>query len=108
MLDSTHVKHPPITITSIAINQVKTIMKHKNLLAEEYGLRVGIKGGGCGGASFLLGFDTPNATDDIYIVEGIRVFIEKKHLMYVLGMEINFEENEDGTGFVFNAPPKEA
>ncbi len=95
-------------ITPTAINQVKTIMVHKNQSTEEYGLRVGIKGGGCSGASFLLGFDTPNTADDVYSIDGINVFIEKKHLMYVLGMEIDFEETEDGAGFVFNASKKEA
>ncbi|MEZ0539816.1 HesB/IscA family protein [Fibrella arboris] len=65
----------------------------------EYGLRVGIKGGGCG-ASWLLGFDLPGPTDEIYTIDGVRVIIDKRHLLYVLDTTIGFEQSEAGNGFV--------
>lgn len=65
----------------------------------EYGLRVGVKGGGCG-SSWLLGFDLPGPTDEIYSVDGVRVIIDKRHLLYVLDATIGFEQTEDGNGFV--------
>lgn len=61
-----------------------------NKIPGEYGLRVGIRGGGCG-ASWLLGFDLPGATDEVYNVDGIRVIIDRRHLLYVLGAEIGYE-----------------
>jgi iron-sulfur cluster assembly protein len=61
-----------------------------NKIPDEYGLRVGIRGGGCG-SSWLLGFDLPGSTDEVYNVEGVRVIIDRKHLLYVLGAEIGYE-----------------
>ena len=97
-------KKIPVTLTSKAISYVKAIMEQKNISAQEYGLRVGIKGGGCSGASFLLGFDKVKLGDETYEVENVYVFIEKKHVMYVLGLEIDFEDSEEEAGFVFNNP----
>ncbi len=97
-------KQIPITLTPRALAEVKSIMGHKNISPEEYGLRVGIKGGGCSGASFLLGFDKAKSGDEAYFLDSFYVFIEKKHVMYILGIEIDFETSENGTGFVFNNP----
>jgi iron-sulfur cluster assembly protein len=47
----------------------------------------------------LLGFDTPGPTDEVYNVEGVRVIIDRKHLLYVLGAQIGFEAGEEGRGF---------
>jgi iron-sulfur cluster assembly protein len=94
----------PLTLTPRAIAQVKAIMAHKLQSHQEYGLRIGIKGGGCSGASFLLGFDKAKTGDETYMHEDIPVIIEKKHMMYLLGMEVDYEESEEGAGFVFNNP----
>lgn len=61
-----------------------------NKIPVEYGLRVGVRGGGCG-ASWLLGFDLPGLADEVYNVEGVQVIIDRKHLLYVLGVEIGYE-----------------
>ena len=94
----------PVTLTSKAIAQIKAIMQVKNITAENYGLRIGIKGGGCSGASFLLGFDQAKPGDEIHTVSGISVYIEKKHIMYLLGIELDYEEGTEESGFVFNNP----
>jgi iron-sulfur cluster assembly protein len=57
-----------------------------------------MKGGGCG-AQFLLGFDLPTDNDQIFIVDKIKVIIDKRHLMYVIGTEVDFEETDEGAGF---------
>ena len=61
---------------------VDTLLANK--IPAEYGLRVGVRGGGCG-ASWLLGFDLPGPADEVYNVEGVLVIIDRKHLLYVLG-----------------------
>ncbi len=74
-----------------------------NKIPAEYGLRVGVRGGGCG-ASWLLGFDTPSDADEIYMLDGVRVIIDKKHLLYVLGITIGYEQRTDGSGFTVERP----
>ena len=93
----------PIAITQVAAREIKKLMTDKNL-AGEYGLRVGIRGGGCGGASFLLGFDTRKEPDEAFLIDEISVYIDRKHTMYLLGLEIDFEDGENGRGFTFNNP----
>jgi len=73
-----------------------------NKIPDEYGLRVGLRGGACS-ASFLLGFDTPTSDDQPYEVNGIKVLIDRRHLMYVLGVTVDFEEGAEGAGFTITA-----
>ncbi len=91
----------PFTITSKALKEVNYILKEKNI-PEGYFLRVGIKGGGgCGGASFILGFDKQTESDDIYEIEDVKVLMEKKHALFLAGKEIDFEDGVTARGFVF-------
>jgi len=79
----------PVRVRAEARQQIMdTLLTNK--IPAEYGLRVGVRGGGCG-ASWLLGFDLPGPTDEVYNVEGVRVIIDRKHLLYVLGAEIGYE-----------------
>jgi iron-sulfur cluster assembly protein len=93
----------PLQITEKAIRQIEAIMAAKNITTDNYGLRIGMKGGGCS-ATFLLGFDKATPTDKMYMCQSIPVYIEKKHLMYVFGLELDYEEGENGTGFTFTKP----
>ena len=90
----------PIGISARAAEEVKKIMQSKNIPAG-YGLRLGIKGGGCGGVSLIIGFDKQKPTDLAYELEGIQVFVEKKHTMYLIGKEVDFYEGADARGFMF-------
>lgn len=75
-------------------------MKTKNIPAD-YGLRVGIRGGGCGGVSLIIGFDKQKPTDLAYQERGIEVLIDKKHTMYLIGKQVDFYEGADAKGFMF-------
>jgi iron-sulfur cluster assembly protein len=90
----------PVTISGKAAEEIRKIMQTKNI-PEGYGLRVGVKGGGCG-VSLLIGFDRKKDSDLAYNIDGIAVYVDKKHTMYVLGKEIDFYEGEDARGFMFN------
>ncbi|MCK8491032.1 MULTISPECIES: HesB/IscA family protein [Spirosoma] len=79
----------PVRVRPEAREQLMDTLR-ANKIPDEYGLRVGIRGGGCG-ASWLLGFDTPGSSDEVYNVEGVRIIIDRKHLLYVLGAEIGYE-----------------
>lgn len=78
-------------------------MDSKNI-PEDYALRVGIKGGGCGGVSFVLGFDKSREGDQQYTIGGLPVLVEKRHIMFLMGMQVDFHESNDARGFVFSNP----
>jgi iron-sulfur cluster assembly protein len=63
-----------------------------------YALRVGLKGGACS-ATYLLGLDKATDNDELYEVEGVKVLIDKRHLMYLIGVAIDYTETDDGMGF---------
>ncbi|WP_299702883.1 iron-sulfur cluster assembly accessory protein [uncultured Pontibacter sp.] len=100
---ATETKTAPIALTEKALAEVKNIMQEKNVPAE-YGLRIGVQGGGCSGMSYLLGFDKVKDTDEVYNLDGLNLIMDKKHAMYVLGMEVDFQDGLNARGFVFNNP----
>lgn len=94
-------ENPPFVITSKALNEVDKILKETKI-PEGYTLRVGVKGGGgCGGATFILGFDQKKEEDDVFLIDGISVLMEKKHAIFLAGKEIDFEDGAIARGFVF-------
>ncbi|MEZ4911105.1 MAG: iron-sulfur cluster assembly accessory protein [Saprospiraceae bacterium] len=93
----------PISLTEGAIKQLKRIFVEQNL-TEDHGLRIGVKGGGCSGFNYIMGFDVQKDKDDVYEIDGFKVFIEKSHALYLLGMEIDWLEGLNNRGFTFNNP----
>ena len=89
----------PVTISARAVAEIRKIMETKNI-PPDYGLRVGVKGGGCG-VTLIIGFDTKKESDHAYDVEGIPVYVDKKHTMFIIGKEVDFYEGEEGRGFTF-------
>ena len=93
----------PLSLTAGAIRQLKRIREQENL-STEHGLRVGVKGGGCSGFSYVLGFDTKKEGDEEFMIEDLRVFMNKAHGLYLLGIEIDFMDGLNNRGFTFNNP----
>ena len=96
----------PVELTPKALVEVKHIIANKNI-PEGYGLRIGVKGGGCGGVSYMLGFDKPKDNDLQYEVDGVPVLVEKRHTMYLLGLQVDFYEGAEARGFIFTNPSRE-
>jgi iron-sulfur cluster assembly protein len=90
----------PVTITGRACAEIQQIMQTKGI-PPDYGLRVGVKGGGCGGMSLMIGFDKKKDSDLAYEVEGITVYVDKKHAMYLMGKQVDFVDEAEGRGFTF-------
>ena len=93
----------PVTLTSGAIKEIKKLFGHDgfdNTLI----LRIGVKGGGCSGLSYVLGFDTKKENDQEYIVEDVSYIMDKSHEMYLYGMEVDWEEGLNNRGFTFKNP----
>lgn len=93
----------PISLTPGAAEELKRLKKEQQL-PEEIGLRLGVKGGGCSGLSYVLGFDEKKPEDEEYRIAGIRVFMQAAHAIYLTGMEIDYHEGLDNRGFIFNNP----
>lgn len=93
-----------IKITEKAANQVKKI-KEENNIDPTSGLRVGVKGGGCSGLTYQLGFDGEQKDGDTVIEEhGIKLLVDGKSLFYLMGTTLDFSDGLNGRGFVFNNP----
>jgi iron-sulfur cluster assembly protein len=86
-----------IKFTEIAREEILKTLDSPTI-PEDYALRVGLKGGACS-ATYLLGLDKPSEYDELYEVENIKVLIDKRHLMYLIGILVDFQETEQGWGF---------
>jgi iron-sulfur cluster assembly protein len=93
----------PVQVTEKAAAEIRKIMHSKNIPVG-YGLRVGVRGGGCGGAQLMIGFDKKKDSDLSYMINDIPVFIDKRHTLYVTGKQVDFYEGADARGFVFKDP----
>ena len=93
-----------ISLTERAVKEVRRIIEEQNL-SEETVLRVGVKGGGCSGFSYTLGFDDQiHETDQIGEASGVRIVCDPKSFLYLNNTEIDFEESLMGRGFKFGNP----
>ncbi|PQJ09647.1 iron-sulfur cluster assembly accessory protein [Flavipsychrobacter stenotrophus] len=93
----------PISLTPNTLKEVKRLMSEPGFEQDQY-LRVGVKGGGCSGMSYVLGFDKIEADDDIYIIDGLEVIMKKSHGIYLIGMEVDYSDGLNARGFVFKNP----
>jgi iron-sulfur cluster assembly protein len=93
-----------ISLTEKAISEIKRIMS-ENQVPDNYGLRVGVKGGGCSGFTYTLGFDAEAKDGDSTIEDReVKLFIDGKSLFYLSGTELDFSDGLNGKGFVFSNP----
>lgn len=93
----------PVSFTASAIEEIKRLLKADNPENYQY-LRVGVKGGGCSGMTYILGFDKKEDNDETCKIEGINVIMNRAHGIYLMGMEVDFNEGLNARGFVFKNP----
>jgi len=94
----------PISITEKAAEQIKRIQE-ENKIEEGFGLRVGVKGGGCSGLTYQLGFDGEQKEGDTVIEQyGVKLFVDGKSLFYLTGTTLDFSGGLNGKGFTFDNP----
>lgn len=93
----------PVSFTVSAVQEIRRLISQPDFPAENY-LRIGVKGGGCSGLTYVLGFDSKTAEDEIYEYEGISFIMNKSHGIYLYGMEIDWQDGLNARGFVFNNP----
>ncbi len=93
-----------ITLTERAVKEIRRILDDQKL-PDGTVLRVGVKGGGCSGFSYSLGFDdTIQDTDQVFEGESVKVVCDPKSFLYLNGIQLDFEESLMGRGFKFGNP----
>jgi len=93
----------PVVFTPNTIIELKRLMGEKDFNHNQY-LRVGVKGGGCSGLSYILAFEDRKPEDEVHIIEGIPCIINPAQSIYLYGMEIDWKSGLDARGFVFTNP----
>ena len=93
----------PIKFTEGAINEVKRLMTEPGFDTTQT-LRIGVKGGGCSGLSYVLHFDQKKENDTEYEFEELSFVVDKAHELYLHGMEIDWQGGLNSRGFTFQNP----
>ncbi|XP_059780479.1 iron-sulfur cluster assembly 1 homolog, mitochondrial isoform X1 [Balaenoptera ricei] len=112
LLQHLHLAKPPpdkvkehtraIHQTPSAVNKIKQLLKDK---PEHVGVKVGVRTRGCNGLSYTLEYTkTKGDSDEEVVQDGVRVFIEKKAQLTLLGTEMDYVEDKLSSEFVFNNP----
>ncbi|MEM7623488.1 MAG: iron-sulfur cluster assembly accessory protein, partial [Planctomycetota bacterium] len=83
----------------------KTIVEQQELDADKVRLRVGVKGGGCSGFSYVLDLtETQKDSDEAFEQHGVTLICDPKSLLYLRGTTVDFKDEIMGRGFVFQNP----
>ena len=95
--------NPIIKLTDNAATRIKKIMStaEKDFL----GLRVSVKSGGCAGMSYVMEYAKElNPNDEVIEDKGVKVFVDPAAVMYLIGTEMDYKEEELSSSFIFNNP----
>ncbi len=93
----------PVNFTEGAIKEIKRLINEPEFDSSKF-LRVGVKGGGCSGMTYILGFDNKEEKDDIFEAGGVQFILNPAHAIYLTGMQIHWEGGLNSRGFTFTNP----
>lgn len=93
----------PVTITAGAILEIRKLMNAEGFNTTQK-LRIGVKGGGCSGMTYVLGFDQATDKDSHFEIDGIGCIMDKSHEMYLYGMQVDWQDGLNNRGFTFKNP----
>jgi iron-sulfur cluster assembly protein len=93
-----------VTVTEQARNKIMEL-KQKEGKSTNDGIRVAVEGGGCSGLMYDLVFDTEQKENDMIFEDNdVKIFVDKKSLLYLIGTELDFSDGLNGKGFQFKNP----
>lgn len=93
-----------ILVTDKAKDQISTLLAAEGKTAE-HNIRVSVKGGGCSGLMYDLTFDPEiQESDEVFEDKGVKILVDKKSLLYLLGTTLDFSDGLNGKGFQFVNP----
>ncbi|MBI2818291.1 MAG: iron-sulfur cluster assembly accessory protein [Acidobacteria bacterium] len=91
-----------IQLTESAKKKIRQVVEQQQSVA---GLRLGVRGGGCDGLTYLIEFDAaPRAKDNVFEYDGVKLFVDPKSLVYLQDMTVDYKETLMQQGFVFENP----
>jgi iron-sulfur cluster assembly protein len=93
----------PVKLTASAVVEIRKLMAAEGFDPAQR-LRVGVKGGGCSGMTYILGFDQPKENDVHFDTEGISCIMDKAHEIYLYGMQVDWQDGLNNRGFTFKNP----
>jgi iron-sulfur cluster assembly protein len=95
-----------ITVSEKALHHVINLMMESGITPDSHHLRVGVKGGGCSGLSYVMDFDnTIESTDETVEIDGgLKVVIDRKSVLYLYGTELDYSDGLNGKGFQWVNP----
>lgn len=93
----------PVKLTESAINEIQRLLNEEGF-DQSRKLRIGVKGGGCSGMTYVLGFDEATEQDKVYENGGISYVMNPSHQLYLLGMEVDWQGGLNSRGFTFTNP----
>lgn len=95
-----------VTLSDKALNHVIALMMEAGITPDTHNLRVGVKGGGCSGLSYVMDFDDKiEPTDEVVEVDGgLKVVIDKKSVLYLFGTQLTYSDGLNGKGFQWENP----
>lgn len=93
-----------ISVTDKAKEKISELLKQEGR-TEQHNVRVSVKGGGCSGLMYDLDFDDKvNTADQVFEDKGVKILVDKKSLLYLLGTTLDFSDGLNGKGFQFINP----
>ena len=94
-----------IKVSDTAKKKVVELMQEDGFNASTDYIRVGVKSGGCSGLSYDLKFDKEQQDEDkVFEDNGVKIIVDKKSFLYLIGTTLEYSGGLNGTGFVFNNP----
>ena len=93
----------PVTFTAGAVAEIRKLISQEGFDNTQL-LRIGVKGGGCSGMTYILGFEQKKENDNEFEIEGIRYIMDKSHEIYLHGMKIDWQDGLNNRGFSFINP----
>ena len=97
----------PLRLTDAAARRIREIIDGAS--GQYQGIRVGVTNGGCAGMSYTMDYeDTPKPLDEVVEDKGVRIYIDAKAILFLIGTEMDFVREKLGARFVFNNPNQTA
>lgn len=93
----------PIRFTEGALYEMRRIQQYEVFNQAQY-IRIGVKGGGCSGLSYILELDSKGDHDELFEMDGFQYIMDKRHRLYLEGTELHYAKGLDARGFEFKNP----